>query len=174
MFLDISKAFDRVWHDGLLFKLKQNGVSGNLFQLIKSFLSVRFQRVLLNGQTSDWQTIQAGVPQGSILGPLLFLICINDLTNNLNSNVKLFADDTSLFSEICDPLETANVLNNDLRKIREWPEQWKMVFNPDPIKQAQEVIFSRKSDSPNHPDLYFNSLVVEKGENPKKFIAQTR
>ena len=96
---------------------EKNSVSGNLFQLIKSFLSGRFQRVLLNGQTSDWETIQAGVPQGSILGPLFFLIYINDLTDNLNSNVKLFADDTSLFSEICDPLETANVLNNDLRKI---------------------------------------------------------
>ena len=104
VFLGISKAFDRVWHDGLLFKLKQNGVSGNLFQLIKA----------------DWETIQAGVPQDSILGPLFFLIYINGLTSNLNSNVKLFADDTSLFSEICDPLETANVLYNDLRKIREW------------------------------------------------------
>ena len=116
MFLDISKAFDRVWHDGLLFKLESKGVSGNLFQLIKSFLSGRFQRVLLNGQTSDWETIQAGVPQGSILGPLFFLIYINDLADNLNSNVKLFGDDTFLFSEICDLLETANVLNYDLRK----------------------------------------------------------
>ena len=162
MFLDISKLFDRVWHDGLLFKLKQNGVSGNLFQLIASFLNGKFQRVLLNGQTSDWETIQAGVPQGSILGPLFFFIYINDLTNNLKSNVKLFADDTSLFSEICDPLETANVLNNDLKKIRKWGEQWKIVFNPDPTRQAQGVIFSRKSHSPKHPDLYFNSIVVEK------------
>ena len=94
MFLDISKAFDRVWHDGLLFKLEKNGVSGNLFQLIKSFLSDRFQRVLPNGQRSDWETIQAGVPQDSILGPLFFLIYINDLADNLNSNVKLFGDDT--------------------------------------------------------------------------------
>ena len=77
-------------------------------------MSGRFQKVLLNGQTSDWETIQAGVPQGSILGPLFFLIYINDLTDNLNSNVKLFADDSSFFSEICDPLEIANVLNNDL------------------------------------------------------------
>ena len=97
MFLDVSKAFDRVSHDGLLFKLKKHGVSGNFFQLIKSFLSGRFQRVLLNGQTSDWETIQAGVPQGSILGPLFFLLYTNDLTDNLNSNVKLFADDTSFF-----------------------------------------------------------------------------
>ena len=112
-------------------------------------MSDRFQRVLPNGQTSDWETIQAGVPQGSILGPLFFLIYINDLTDNLNSNVKLFADDTSL------------------RKIREWAEQWNMVFNPDPTKQAQEVIFSRKSHSPKHPDLYFNSLVVEKVKTQK-------
>ena len=83
----------------------------------------RFQRVLLNGQTSDWETMKEGVPQGSILGPLFFPIYVNDLTDNLNSNVKLFTDDTSLFSEISDPLETANVLNNDLRKIREWAEQ---------------------------------------------------
>ena len=94
MFLDISKAFDRVWHDGLLFKLEKNCVSGNLFQLIKSFLSDRFQRVLPNGQRSDWETIQAGVPQDSILRPLFFLIYINDLADNLNSNVKLFGDDT--------------------------------------------------------------------------------
>ena len=119
MFLDTSKEFDRVWHDGLLFKLKQNGASGNLFQLIKSFLSGRFQSVLLNGQTSDWETIQAGVPQGSILGLLFFLIYINDLTNNLNSNLKLFADDTSIFLEICDHLEIENVLNYDLRKVRD-------------------------------------------------------
>ena len=71
----------------------------------------------------------------------------------------LFADDTSLFSEICDTLETGNVLNNDLRKIREWAEQWKTVFNPDP---TQEILFSRKSHSPKHPDLYFNRPVVEK------------
>ena len=76
MFLDISKAFDRVWHNGLLFKLKQNGVNENLVQLIKSFLSGRFQRVLLNGQTSDWETVQAVVPQGSMLGLLFFLIYI--------------------------------------------------------------------------------------------------
>ena len=69
VFLDISYAFDRVWHDGL-FKLKQNGISVNLFQLMKSFLSGWLQRVLINDQTSDWETIQAGVPQDLILGPL--------------------------------------------------------------------------------------------------------
>ena len=88
-------------------------------------MSGKFPRNLLNGQTSDWETIQAGVPQGSILGPLFVLIYIyiNDLTDNLNRNVKLFADDTSLFSEKCDPLETENVLTSDLRKIRKWAKQ---------------------------------------------------
>ena len=101
MFLGISKAFHRVWHNELLFELKQNGVSENFFQLIKSFLSGRFQRVLLNGQTSDWGAIQAGFSQGLILGPSFFsYIYINDPTDKLKGNVKLFCNDTSLFLEI--------------------------------------------------------------------------
>ena len=82
MFLDIFKAFDRVWNNGLLFKLKKDCASGNLFELITSSLSGRFQKVLLNDQTSDWKTIQADVPQVSILGPLFFHIYIKDQTNN--------------------------------------------------------------------------------------------
>ena len=113
--------------------------------LYYSFLSDRVQRVTLNGKTSDWECIRAGVPQGSILGPLFFLIYINDLATDLKSNVKLFADGTSLFSIVSDLLETANILNRDLDKIRGWAEQWKMAFNPDPTKQAQEVIFSKKT-----------------------------
>ena len=81
--------------------------------------------------------------------------------------MQLFADATSLFPEACDPLETANVLNIDLRKIREWTEQWKTVFNPDSTKQAQELVFSRKLHSPKHPDLYFNRLVVENVKTQK-------
>ena len=96
-FLDISKAFDKVWQEGLLFKLETIGISGNLLKLFPSFLSDRQQRVVLNGQHSNWASVLAGVPQGSILGPLLFLIYINGLPDNLESLAKLFADDTSLF-----------------------------------------------------------------------------
>ena len=97
VFLDISKALDKVWHDGIIFKLKQNGISGNLLSLLSNFLRHRKQRVLLNGQTSSWADVNAGVPQGSILGPLLFLIYKNDIADGLSSNAKLFANDTSLF-----------------------------------------------------------------------------
>ena len=98
VYLDISKAFDRVWHEGLIYELKRCGVSGNLLLLLQSFLSNRKQRTVLNGQASTWGNISAGVPQGSILGPLFFLIYINDLTQNLKCSVTLFADDTSLFT----------------------------------------------------------------------------
>ena len=97
VFHDISKMFDKLWHEGLVFKLKQNGISGNLLNIFEDFLRNIKQRVVLNGQTSNWENIHASVPQGSILGPLLFLIYINDLAENLSSNSKLFADDTYLF-----------------------------------------------------------------------------
>ena len=141
VFLDISKAFDKVWHQGVLFKLKQNGISGNLLKLMEDFLANRYQSVVLNGQVPKWAAVHAGVPQGSILGPLLFLIYINDLWTGLSSNYRLFADDTSLFLVFRDMASSANILNNDLLKINNWAYQWKMSFNPDPSKQAQEVIF---------------------------------
>ena len=88
--------------------------------------------------------MRAGVPQGSILGPLFLLIDINDLATDLKSSVKLFVDDTSLFSIVSDPLETASILNKDLDIFQGWAEQWKMAFNLDATKQAQEVVFSKK------------------------------
>ena len=141
VFLDISKAFDKVWHNGLICKLKQNGVSGNLLNLIIDFLDARKQRVALDGQYSSWASVKAGVPQNSILVPLFFLIFINDLSDNLLSNRKLFTDDTSLLSVVRDITLSAKNLNDDLKKINKWALQWKMNFNPDPNKQAHEGFF---------------------------------
>ena len=123
VFLDISKAFHKVWHEGLLYKLKSMGILGELYNLLENYLSGRFQRVILNGKTSSWRPVVAGVPQGSILGSLLFLIYINDLPNELKSNAKLFADDTSLYTIVKDKNESANILNNDLQLISKWGYQ---------------------------------------------------
>ena len=152
----MSKAFHKVWHEGLIFKLKQNGIEGKLLNLFESYLTNRKQRVVLNGMESNWGDIRAGVPQGSVLGPLLFLIYINDLEEGILSHVKFFADDTSLFSIIKDPMVSAHELQQDLNLISEWARQWKMSFNPDPTKQAEEILFSHKKFRVDHPPLHFN------------------
>ena len=97
VFLDMLKTFDKVWHEGLIYKLRKVGISGKGLQLIKSFLDNRFQHIVLNGQSSNWLPVKAGVPQGSILGPLFFLVYINDLSENITFTVKLFGADTSFF-----------------------------------------------------------------------------
>ena len=155
VFLDISKAFDKVWHQGLLYKLKQNGISGNLLETLTDFLKDRKQKVVLNGQNCSWANIEAGVLQGSILGPLMFLIYINDLPDNLSTNVKLFADDTSLFSVVHDITTSSCNLNYDLIRVREWAFQWKMSFNSELSKQAQEVIITRKLQKKRLPPIIF-------------------
>ena len=158
VFLAISKAFDKVWHKGLLYKLKSMGISGDL---------LRIQRVILNGQTSSWRPVLAGAPQGSILGPLPFLVYINDLPNELKSNAKLFADDTSLFTIIKDKQESAYFPNKDQSLISKWDFNWKMLFNPDTNKPAQEVLFSRKKKTQNHPNISLNNIQVERVSHQK-------
>ena len=113
VFCDISKAFDRVWHNGLIYKLSSMGVKGSLLSWFRDYLCDRYQRVVLEGEQSTWGRINAGVPQGSVLGPLLFLVYINDITHVVNSNIRLFADDTTIFIEVNDPDEAAESLNND-------------------------------------------------------------
>ena len=115
-----------------------------MLPLLTNYLTNRKQRVVVNGTESDWSDIKAGVPQGSVLGPLLFLVYVNDLENGMKSKVKFFADDTSLFSVVRDPQSSASDLNHDLGLISIWAHQWKMCFNPDPTKPAEEVVFPRK------------------------------
>ena len=166
VFSNMSKAFDKVWHEGLLLRLSLNGISGNLLKLLRDFLYCRKQRVgavslVLNGQNSSWENVNAGIRQGSILGPLLFLIYINDLSNGVSSNCKFFTDDTSLFSVVHDIQSCAATLHNDPPVISNCALQWKMIFNPDLTKQAQEVIFSRKTKKMLHPCLSFNDIPLK-------------
>ena len=121
----------------------------------------RYQKVVLNGQSSKWQNVNDGLPQGSVLGPLFFLIYINDLLQGLHSDIKLFADGTLFFSVIHDIDASSATLNNDLVEIQRWFYNWKMFFNPGRNKQAQEVIFSRKLRKVFQPNLSFNDQPIE-------------
>ena len=113
-YLDISKAFHNVWHYRLIYKCKSYGVENKLLNLIQNYFTNRQQIILLNGRTSKWTDILAGVLHGFILGPLLFLIYINDWSDGLKSICNTFADDTSLFWKVID-VDTSNVdMNNDL------------------------------------------------------------
>ena len=141
IFLDISKAFDKVWREGLLFKLKTYGVKGELLHLLRNYLHERNQRVVFHVHISSSELIKSEVPQSSPRGPRLFLIYINDLPDNIQSTCKIFADDTSLFSRVFDKYKSQSVLTNDLQVISNWAFQWKMQFNPDSNKQAQGYIF---------------------------------
>ena len=156
-----------MWHDGLIYKSKRCGVSGQLLFLIQSFLNGQKRRTVLNGQISNCGDISAGVPQGSILGPLFFLVYINDPAVGLKCNVKLFADDTSLFTVVEDSTTAANDMNHDLDLISQWAHTWRMSFIPDPQKQAVELKFSKKKIEIDHPVILFNNIPVKKLDEHK-------
>ena len=158
LFLDISAAFDKVWHKGLLAKLEQIGISGAVLTLFNSYLSNRKQCVVVDGVKSSMMDIQAGVPQGSRLGPLLFIIYINDIVEGLESEILIFADDCSLLASGTDPTETAEQLNRDLHKISTWADKWKVLFNAGKTK---DIIFSNKMLN-NSPPLVFNDSFINR------------
>ena len=160
VFLDISKAFDKVWHEGILSRLKTYGDNGEVLILLTNYLHERYQSVVLNGQTSSWELVKSGVPQGSVLGPLFFLIYIIDLPDNLESNCKIFVDDTFLFYKVFDKHVSRATLNKDLELINNWSFQWKMQFNPGRNKQAQELYFSKKAVNQKILDLTFKKSNV--------------
>ena len=169
VFLVISKEFDEVWRDGIIFKLKAYGIEGELLTLLKNYLENREQRVVLNGHTSEWRKIMSAVPQGPVLGPLLFLLYINYLPDGINLLCKIFADDISLFSKVCDIHKSASKRNDDLEKISYWAYQWKMKFNPHPNKQTNEFIFPRKTSSNNlsHSPIKFNKIGISECPHQK-------
>ena len=119
----------------------------------------RIQRVVLDGKASQWKRLHAGVPQGSILGQLLFLIFINDLVDTLETDPHLFADDTSLLDIYFDPRLSCLKINRDLRKISDWGKVWKVTFNPSKTKF---IVFSHHQSYPEYPDVVFNGVNVER------------
>ncbi len=130
IYLDFAKAFDRVPHIRLLTKIYNCGIRGNLFLWIKDFLHNRIQRVVIKENKSDWIQVTSGIPQGSVLGPLLFTIFINDLPSEIRSHIKIFADDTKIYNSI----SNSNVLQDDLDKLLVWSRKWLLPFNVDKCK----------------------------------------
>jgi hypothetical protein len=149
--LDISKAFDTVWHKWLLFKLERLGVRDPLLKWIKSYINWE-KTVCFNRRSVTWLEINwFGCPSGSVLGPLLFFIYINDITHDLQSNIFLYADDTSRLEIVDDPCLTADRLNHELECIKTWKKYWLVTINPDKTKS---MIFSVKLLRPNHPPKF--------------------
>ena len=160
--LDISKAFDRVWHKGLLHKLSSYGISGDVLGIIESFLSDRSLRVVVNGQTSEAHKINAGVPQGSLLGPTLFLLFINDLPDHIISSfVDIYADDTTMYGCTADDLSDSDLaagLSADLEQVVQWGKAWQVTFNSSKTKLLS---FHHHREPVFHPVQMEGSNLVE-------------
>ena len=163
--LNISKAFDRVWHAGLLHKLKSYGISGQIFGLISSFLSNRRIKVVLDGKSSQEYPVNAGVPQGFVLGPALFLLYINDLPDDVICDIAIYGDDTTLYSK-CDrasdlwqQLELASELESDLRDTVDWGKKWLVDFNAG---KTQLVSFDRSNNNGSINVKIGSSILEEK------------
>ena len=158
IFLDVKSAFDKVWHKGLLAKLEQINIGGQLLNLFQSYLCNRHQVVVVDGKISTKKEVKAGIPQGSRLGPLLFIIYINDITENIESDILIFADDTSLLATGKNTKITAAIINRDLNRITEWAKKWKVNFNAD---KSEEIIFSNVS-LPNRVPILLNGEQVKR------------
>ena len=131
--LDLQKAFDKVPHKRLLGKLQSLGIRGNIYNWVENWLAERTQRVVINGVSSKWKPVSSGVPQGSVLGPVLFNCYINDIDDGIDSYISKFADDTKLTIPASN-IEDTVILQNDLNKISNWAEKWLMTFNTKKCK----------------------------------------
>ena len=147
-----------MWHKGLLYKLKKIGIGGNILNWFNSYLFNRLQRVVVKNKASDFGVIQAGVPQGSVLGPLLFLVYINDLVLNINSDIKLFADDTCLYIDFVHQNDAETILNDDLKTIKEWADTWIVSFSPNKTKTLTCSLKKNETSM----NLYFGENRLEK------------
>ena len=159
VFLDISKAFDRVWHPGLLHKLREFGITGTLYDWLVSYLSDRNQKVVIGGEESTTLKTNAGVPQGSILGPLLFLIFINDIIQVVKNPIFLFADDASLLNIFNNLNEAIASINEDLQNLSQWALIWRVTFNA--IKTVFMIISMRLQNQNHNPTLFLNGVPLK-------------
>ena len=145
VFLDVQQAFDKVWHKGLLYKLKMN-LSAQLYLIIKSYLNERYYQVKLDDELSKYHLIRAGVPQGSVLGPLLYLIFTADVPLTDNTLMATFADDTAIMSSDQDPNTASQKLQQHLNSLQNWMEQWRIKVNP--AKSSQITFTTRRAICP--------------------------
>ena len=167
IFLDLCKAFDTVDHTILLGKLPYYGIRGQAFSLLKSYLSNRQQYTVINGSKSDIKPVTCGVPQGSVLGPLLFLLYINDIPNCITSDIpRLFADDTGLFIHGKDLPKLMTDAQNILDKLQDWFSCNKLTLS---VPKCSYIIFRgpKKKIPPNLSTLRLNGLEIERVEKFK-------
>lgn len=163
IFCDISKAFDLLWHKGLLAKIKTYDIKGKLLVWIENYLCNRKQKVLLKNSDSAFGTLKAGVPQGSVLGPLLFLMFINDIADEIQCLVRLFADDSSLMYSSNDAIDIERRLNMDLETLNDWSKQWLVDFNP---QKTEHMVFNFRKDS-QPINFKFNGQFIKKVDDHK-------
>jgi ribonucleases P/MRP protein subunit RPP40 len=141
VYLDFAKAFDKVPHQRLLRKLRNHGVTGKLLRWISNWLTGRRQRVAIQGSLSDWKPVTSGVPQGSVLGPVLFLVYINDLDSDILNELLKFADDSKLYGRANDSSDHSSI-QNDLNKLGRWAVKWQMTFN---VEKCKVIHFGNKN-----------------------------
>ena len=149
-YMDFMKAFDKVPHRRLIAKMESYGINGQILRWVEAFLNERQQRTMVNGIKSSWREVTSGIPQGSVLGPLLFVVYINDLPDCVTSSIYLFADDTKLFREVNTP-EDAELFQADLDQLVQWSEDWLLRFHPDKCK------IMKIGSTPNDDNFYFNA-----------------
>ena len=162
IYTDFMKAFDKVPHQRLIAKLKNYNIEENVVGWITSFLNGRQQKVRVNGEESDWKKVTSGIPQGSVLGPLLFVIYINDLPEHVDSDAYLFADDTKVFRIIKNQADR-DILQEDLRKLETWSGKWLLKFHPEKCKHMNISKKANKSDE-SHQYLLLNQNVAKVNE----------
>ena len=158
LYFDFSKAFDRVPHFRLLSKLEHMGIRGNVLNVIRDFLSNRTLKVSVNGKHSETKMVLSGVPQGSVLGPLLFVLFINDLPDNIKSAIKVFADDVKLIGNA----SRQHDIEDDLKELEHWEKLWLLSFNVDKCK----VLHIQHNENPMN-DYYLNGLRMNKSGQEK-------